>query len=71
MPKLKLGPLPSDKPVKITLELSAALHENLSAYARALSEETGQAAIEPTKLIAPMLERFIKTDRAFAKARRR
>jgi hypothetical protein len=26
--------------------------------------------IEPAKLIAPMLERFMATDRAFAKARR-
>ncbi|MBX9647994.1 MAG: DUF2274 domain-containing protein [Xanthobacteraceae bacterium] len=26
--------------------------------------------IEPTKLIAPMLERFMATDRVFAKARR-
>ena len=30
----------------------------------------GGAAIEPVKLVAPMLERFIATDRGFAKARR-
>jgi hypothetical protein len=35
-----------------------------------LARETGQGAIEPAKLIAPMLARFMATDRAFAKLRR-
>ncbi|MBN9047346.1 MAG: DUF2274 domain-containing protein [Rhizobiales bacterium] len=43
---------------------------NLSAYAAVLARETGQPAIEPVKLIAPMLERFIATDRGFAQAQR-
>jgi hypothetical protein len=34
-----------------------------------LARETGQSISDPTKLIAPMLERFMATDRAFAKAR--
>jgi hypothetical protein len=34
-----------------------------------LAAESGQA-IDPAKLIAPMLARFMATDRAFAKARR-
>jgi hypothetical protein len=37
MSKLKLGPIPDDKPVKIALELPAALHRDLAAYAEALS----------------------------------
>lgn len=69
MAKLKLGPLEDDKPVRLTVELPAALHRDLSAYAELLSRETGQVA-EPVKLIAPMLARFISTDRAFAKARK-
>jgi hypothetical protein len=70
MTKLKLGPIADDKPVKITLELPAALHRDLVAYAKILGRESDQPAAEPTKLIVPMLERFITTDRAFAKARR-
>lgn len=70
MTKLKLGPIADDKPVKITLELPADLHRDLTAYAEVLARESGQQAADPTRLIAPMLERFMATDRAFAKARR-
>lgn len=54
--------------MKIALELPAALHRDLTDYGRLLAE--GGAPIEPAKLIVPMLERFISTDRGFAKARR-
>lgn len=70
MTKLKLGALIDDKPVKLTLELPAALHRDLTAYAEALSQETGQANIDPIRLIAPMLERFIASDKAFKRAGR-
>ncbi len=70
MPKLKLGTILDDKPVKLTIELPAALHRDLVAYAEALGCETGQAGVEPAKLIGPMLARFMATDRAFAKLRR-
>jgi hypothetical protein len=70
MTKLKLGPIADDKPVKITVELPASLHRDLAAYAAVLARETGQPATDPMKLIVPMLERFIATDRGFAKARR-
>lgn len=33
MAKLKLGAIPDDKPVKVSIELPAALHRNLLAYA--------------------------------------
>ena len=36
MTKLKLGPLADDKPVKITIELPAAVHRDLVAYAQVL-----------------------------------
>jgi hypothetical protein len=68
--KLKLGPIANDKPVKITVELPAALHRDLVAYAEILGREAGQPAADPGRLIVPMLERFILTDRGFAKARR-
>jgi hypothetical protein len=70
MAKLKLGTIPDDKPVKLTIELPAAIHRDLVAYGNALARETGQGAVEPAKLIGPMLARFMATDRAFAKARR-
>jgi hypothetical protein len=70
MAKLKLGPIEDDKPVKLKVELTAATHRDLVAYAEALGHESGQAAIEPAKLMGPMIARFMATDRAFAKARR-
>jgi hypothetical protein len=70
MMKLKLGLLADDKPVKVTVELPAAVHRDLVAYAEVLGRINGQPAAEPTKLIVPMIKRFMATDRAFAKARR-
>ena len=70
MAKLKLGAIADDRPVRLTVELSAVVHRDLIAYSHALARETGQNAIEPAKLVGPMLTRFMATDRAFAKARR-
>ena len=70
MTKLKLGTIEDDKPVKLTVELPAAVHRSLVAYAEAIGREGGQAAPDPAKLIAPMIEKFMATDRAFAKSRR-
>ncbi len=69
MPKLKLGTLLDDKPVRLTLELPADVHRDLVAYAQIMGHDTGQA-VEPAKLVAPMLAKFMAADRAFAKARR-
>lgn len=70
MAKLKLGPIADDKPVKVTLELPASLHRDLTAYAEILGRESGHPQGDPVRLIVPMLERFIATDRGFAKMRR-
>jgi hypothetical protein len=70
MAKLKLGAIADDKPVKLTIELPANIHRDLLAYAEALARETSQAITDPSKLVAPMLARFMATDRAFVKARR-
>ena len=69
MAKLKLSAVPDDKPMKLTVELPAALHRDLVAYAEVLGRESGQA-VEPAKLIAPMLTRFMVTDRVFVRQRR-
>jgi hypothetical protein len=71
MAKLKLGAIADDKPVKLTIELPAPVHRDLLAYAQALALETGRPIGDPLKLVAPMLARFMATDRAFAKDRRR
>jgi hypothetical protein len=67
--KLKLGPLVDDKPVKLTVELPAQVYRDLAIYSDLLLANSGHT-VEPAKLIAPMLARFMATDRAFAKARR-
>ena len=71
MSKLKLGAIADNKPVKLTVELPAAVHRDLIAYAKAFARETGQPIADPSKLVAPILARFMATDRAFAKARRK
>ena len=69
MAKLKLAAIEEIKPVKLTVELPASVHRDLLAYGAVLARETDHAAIEPEKLVAPMLARFMATDRVFAKLR--
>jgi hypothetical protein len=68
MTKLKLGAIIDEKPVRMSVDLPGAVHRDLAAYAEALSKESGQPT-EPAKLIAPMLARFMATDRAFVRGR--
>ena len=70
MAKLKLGTIENDRPVKVTHELPASVHRDLVTYAEVLARESGQPISDPVKLIAPMVARFMATDRAFAKVRR-
>ena len=70
MAKLKIGALNDDKPVKVTVELPAAVHRDLVAYAEILARQSGQPVSDPTKVIVPMLARFMAADRAFTKARK-
>ena len=69
MTRLKLGPLVDETPVKLTIEVPAAVHRDLIAYAELLGQETGER-VEPAKIVAPMLARFMATDRGFATLRR-
>ncbi|MFT4003846.1 MAG: DUF2274 domain-containing protein [Rhizobium sp.] len=70
MTKLRLSAIPDDRPVKIAVELPAAIFRDLQAYAEAIGRESGHAAPDPVKLVAPMLQKFMAADRAFGKARR-
>lgn len=70
MTRLKLADLADEKPVRLTVEVSARLHRELLAYAAVLNSGDVKGAPPPERLIPPMIERFIATDRSYAKARR-
>mgnify|MGYP000405353725 CR=1 FL=1 len=70
MTRLKLTDLADEKPIRLTVELSARLHRELLAYAVALNGGEAKGAPTPQRLISPMIERFIATDRGFSKIRR-
>lgn len=69
MSKLKLSSVLDDTPVKITVELPAPVHRDLVAYSEALKKSGGRA-VEPAKLVPPMIARFMGTDREFARIKR-
>jgi hypothetical protein len=69
MPKLKLAELQDDTPVKLTIEFPGAVHRDLVAYAQALSGQGGRA-VDPARLVVPMVARFMSTDRAFNRVKR-
>ena len=69
MPKLKIENVEDEKPVTLSIKLPAGIHRDLVAYAELLTREGGPST-DPKSLIAPMLKRFMATDRAFAKSRR-
>lgn len=70
MAKLKLSEVPDDTPVKVSVELPASLHRDLVRYGELLAGATGRA-VEPARLIVPMISRFIATDRGFAASKRK
>ncbi len=71
MTQLKLSAIPDDKPVKITIELPAAVHRDLVVYGEILAKATSEIKPhDPAKLIPPMLQRFMATDKGFSKAKR-
>jgi hypothetical protein len=68
MADLKLGPLPNQKMVRVTVMLPELLKEELDAYAA----EHGRLyePVEIAALIPHMLETFIRSDRAWCSRRR-
>ena len=70
MTRLKLSDIADEKPVKLTIEVPARLHSDLVVYGVVINGGDANGAPTPEQLVAPMLARFIATDRSFAKARR-
>lgn len=71
MTTLKLSALLDDRPVKITVELPASVFRDLQIYASLLAKTTGDATPpDPARLVPPMLQRFMATDKGFSKAKR-
>ena len=69
MARLKLGPLPDDKPARVTVTLSAEQVSLITAYGAAVGAADGKPpSIE--RLVPLMVERFIRSDRAFMRQRR-
>ena len=69
MMKLKLGPIPDDKPVRLTIILSAELAGLLRTYADAVGSGNSKP-VTVERIVPHILERFIRTDRAFMRTRR-
>ena len=67
--KLRLGPLPATKPLRLTVLVSVELKEALDDYARLHADMHGQA-VTPESLIPVMLQTFMLNDRGFQQARR-
>jgi hypothetical protein len=68
MADLKLGPLPNQKMVRVTIMLPEPLKEELDAYAT----EHGRLyePVETAALIPHMLEAFPRTDRSWCSRRK-
>jgi hypothetical protein len=66
--ELRLGPLPKNAVVKLTIILSAALKADLDRYAQLHSQTWGEPT-EAIELIPHMLAAFIERDRGFRKTR--
>ena len=66
MAKLRIGPLPDDRPIKHTITFTAALDALIRDYAAAIAAQDGLSEAPPVEKLVPIIvERFITTDRAF------
>ena len=66
---LRIGKLPDQTPVKLTISIDPELHDCLSDYAAIYEREYGKH--ERIEVLAPvMLEAFLQGDSAFKRARK-
>ena len=71
MANLKIAALPDDKPVKLTIDLPAAVQRDLLAYAQSLVPESKKPETELPRLVVAMVIKFMSSDRAFLKSKHR
>ncbi|WP_284417693.1 MULTISPECIES: DUF2274 domain-containing protein [unclassified Bradyrhizobium] len=69
--KLKIAALPDEKPVKITVEIPAAVHRDLLIYAELVASQSSQEAVDPGRLVVAMVRGFMGADRTFVKLKGR
>nr|WP_321272801.1 DUF2274 domain-containing protein [Alcaligenes faecalis] len=67
--KLRLGPLPKVRHVKVTVQMPQALLDDLERYAAAHSQQHGEN-VDALTLIPHMLDKFMVADRGFGKVKR-
>ena len=66
MAKLRIGPLPDNRPIKHTITFTAALDALIRDYAAAIAAQDGLSEAPPVEKLVPIIvERFITSDRAF------
>lgn len=66
---LRIGELPDQTPIKLTIALDPVLHETLQDYASVYAREYGKT--EKIEALAPvMLAAFLQGDSAFKRARK-
>lgn len=72
MTKLRLGAVPEEKPVKLTLEISGGTVRDLADYARVHAAANNLSEpLPPERLVPAMIKNFMAGDRVFRKLRRR
>ena len=72
MTKLRISAIPDSRPVKLTIELPAEIHQDLLLYVELVLGSAGQstdAITDAARLVPLMVGRFMETDRAFQKQR--
>ncbi len=62
--KLRLGPLPKQQAIKMTVSLPAALKADLERYAAMHGQAYGEQ-VDAATLVPHMLAWFLKNDRGF------
>lgn len=68
MSTLRLGPLPKNETVRLTIALPAQVKADLDRYAQLYGETYGDA-VDPAALAAHMITAFMERDRGFRRAR--
>jgi len=65
--RLRMGPLPKQETIKMTVSLTAELKEELDRYVATYRRLYGQQ-VDAAMLVPHMLARFMQTDRGYRRA---